>query len=196
MEQVGPAGREHLRLTNAVERADRVAHREADPGARHQHFDVAAGPAGQLVRQRRGFGRPAQREERADLAQGGIGIVGRARSGLAVALQRLAVEPPLGEDVAQQHRRRRARRAARGGARDLGQREIEQTLGDVVAGQVERIARAAAGAALDRRGQLLEQPVEHRGVELELSGQLLAARFGTELRARWRWWDPRTGGRW
>ena len=141
MEQVGASGSERLRLADAVERAERVVDRQAHPRPRDQHLHVAAHPARQLVGQRRGVGCPAERQQRADLAQRRVGVVGIGGAGLPVALQRLAVEPALGEDVAQEHRRRRLGRAARGGAGDLGQGEVEQPLADVVPREVERVTR-------------------------------------------------------
>ena len=77
----GRPGRQRLRLADAVERAERVAHRQPHAGPRHQHLDVAADPARQLVGQRRRVAGPAEGEQRADLAQGGVGIVRRRRRG-------------------------------------------------------------------------------------------------------------------
>ena len=87
-----------------------------------------AHPARELVGQRRRVAGPAEREQRADLAQRGVGIVGRGGAGRPVALERLAVEPALGEDVAQEHRGGAVRRAARGGPAQLGGGQVEQAL--------------------------------------------------------------------
>ena len=168
---------------NAVQRAERVTHRQPDPCPGHQDFDVAPDAVGQLVGKRRRVAGPPEREERADLAQGRVGIVGRGRPGLAVALEGFAIEAALGEDVAQEHRGRAARRASAAGPAQLRHGQVEQPLRDVVAGQVQRVARRGRLDTCRRgRGELLEQLIEHRRVEAELARQVLARALGRELR--------------
>ena len=138
----------------------------------------------------------AEGDERADLAQRGVGIVRRGGARRAVPLERLAVETALGENVAQQDRVAPRGRAARRGPAQLGRGEIEQPLRDVVARQVERVARRAVAAPPGRRGcELGEELVERRRIERELAGQQPRRRPRRRARERWRSWDPRTADR-
>src|SRR6185437_6799001 len=99
----------------------------------------------------------------------------------AIALERLAVQAALGEDVAQQHRGGALRRAPGGGPAQLGRGEVEQALGDVVAREVQGIAGDALAGGRGRRRQLGEQLVERRRIERELARELVTAHLGGEL---------------
>jgi heat-inducible transcriptional repressor len=68
MEEIGATGGERLRLADAVERAERIAHGEPHPGPGHQDFDVAPDPRGQVVGQRLGSRTVRRRLEAPELA--------------------------------------------------------------------------------------------------------------------------------
>ena len=183
MEEVGPARGEGLRLANAVERAEGIAHGQAHARPRDEHLDVAPHPARELVGQRGRVARPAEGEQRADLAQRGVGIVGRGRPGRPVALERLAVEPALGEDVAQEHGGGGVRRAARGGPAQLGRAPGRAIPSRCSRGR-GRARRPATACGRGRRRvgrELGEELVQRRRIERELARELVAAHLGGQL---------------
>src|SRR5437763_1215047 len=184
--EVGAAGGAGLRLLQRGERSGGVASGGAPLRRGDERVHVVRRELEQLLRQRARLlpARAAQGEQRLDLAEPRVGAPGLEAACLAVALERLAVQAALREDIAEQHARLRAARTPLHGAHGLGGRDVHQPLADVIARQGERVVRGLAGWRLGGGGrgrELLEDVVEQALVEVEVLAERLRRHVGRNL---------------
>ena len=180
--QVGASRRPGLRLLQRRERPGRVARGCPSPRDGHQRVHVVGGEQEQLLRQRvRLLGAAAaEGEQRLHLAEARCDAVGLERARLAVALQRLAVQTPLREDVPEEHGRIGAAGAPLHRAHRLRRCDVHQPLAHVVARQCQRVFGCLPRRRLGGGGrrELLEDVVQQPLIEIEV----LADRLGRHVR--------------
>src|SRR2546422_2273219 len=135
--EIGAAGSARLRLLQRGERSGGIAPGGSPLRRGDERVHVVRRELKQLLRQpaRLLRARAAQGEQRLDLAEPRLGAPRLEAACLAVALERLAVQAALREDVPEQDARFRAARAPLHGADGLGGRDVHQALAYVSARQ-------------------------------------------------------------
>src|SRR6185312_6101543 len=137
------------------------AHGESYPRRGSQNRRIGRGSGSELIGQRGSFGPTAEREQRPDLAEQRAGMRFCQGPRLPVALQRLAVQTPAGEDVAQKYCGRRGRSTSGHGAIQLGRGLVEQTPRNEISGYVQRLfGGPCAGSWGAGGGKFLEQLIQ------------------------------------
>src|SRR5438046_1814070 len=185
--EIGAAGGAPLRLLQRGERSGGIASGGAPLRRGDERVHVVRRELEQLLRQRSRLlrARAAQGEQRLDLPEPRVGASGLEAACLAVALERLAVQAALREDVPKQHARVRAARAPLHGAHRLGSRDVHQALAHVVARQGQGVVRGLAGRRLrgGQGGELLEDVVQEALVEVEVFADRLRRHVGGNFRS-------------
>ena len=177
-QQVGAPRRKRHRRVDILARAIEIADELPGAGPHHQRVGGLGRQTRDPLRRPQRLRSAAQRHQRAGLAEEDLGIVGVERGGLAKAVQRLAEETALRENLAEQRGAARSRGTAAQGAVHLGDRGVEEPLAEQVTREGEGIfARTRRRRSRLLGDQLSEQIVEQLRIEREaLAGGLGAGR--------------------